>query len=347
MPNRRQVVHNLAMLPRATLAALTAVALLAVPACQRDRAAGRNGRLVIAVIPKSTSHEYWKGVHAGALAAGRELNVEILWQGPAKEDDREEQIKVVDTLASRGVNGILLAPLDDKALRTPVANVARAGTPVVIFDSELDSHDYVSLVETDNYQGGRIAGDHLAQLLDGTGPVLLLRMAEGSASTTQREQGFLDAVAAHPGIRVVSSNQYGGVTVESAFKASENLVTALRASEGGITGVFCPNESTTFGMLRALQNANLAGKLRFVGFDSTDRQLQAMRDGQIDALVVQDPFNMAYMGVKTLVRAIKGSTVDRRITTATALVTRENMDLPALQRQLHPGQSLDDVTRQR
>ncbi len=340
------MVHNLAMLHRSTLAALAALAVLSAPACHQDRTPRREGRLVIAVIPKATSHEFWKGVHAGAIAASRELNVDILWQGPAKEDDREEQIKVVDTLASRGVSGILLAPLDNKALRTPVANAVRAGTPVVIFDSELDSQDYVSIVETDNYQGGRIAGDHLAHLLHDTGPVLLLRMAEGSASTTQRERGFLDAIATHPGVRVVSSNQYGGVTVESAFRASENLLMALRAAEGGIAGVFCPNESTTFGMLRALQNTNLAGKIRFVGFDSTDRQLQAMRDGQIDALVVQDPFNMAYTGVKTLVRAIRGGTVEKRINTGAALVTRENMDLPELQRRLHPGKSLEALTSQ-
>lgn len=329
---------------------VVAAVVVAVPACRRgDAPAGAPGgkRLMIAVIPKATSHEFWKGVHAGALAAGHDLDVDILWQGPAKEDDREEQIKVVDTIRSRGVSGILLAPLDNKALRGPVNNAVRAGMPVVIFDSQLDSRDYLSIVETDNYQGGRLGGDHLARLMGDKGPVLLLRMQEGSASTTQREQGFLDAMAARPGITVVSSNQYGGVTVESAFKTSENLLVALRAPAGGVAGVFCPSESTTFGMLRALQNSNLAGKIRFVGFDAADRQLQAMRDGQIDALVVQDPFRMAYIGVKTLVTAIKGGAVEKKINTSATVVTRENMDLPELQQRLHPGKSLDDVSRQR
>jgi ribose transport system substrate-binding protein len=335
------------MYRRRTAVIVLLAATLALPACRPSGqgSGGAGARMTIAVIPKATSHEFWKGVHAGALAAGKELNVDILWQGPAKEDDREEQIKVVDTIRSRGVSGILLAPLDNKALRAPVSNAVRAGMPVVIFDSDLDSHDYLSIVETDNYEGGRMGANHLARLLGGKGPVLLLRMQEGSASTTLREQGFLDAMAAFPGIKIVSSNQYGGVTVESAFKTSENLLMALRAADGGVTGVFCPNESTTFGMLRALQNTNLAGKIRFVGFDSADRQLQAMRDGQIDALVVQDPFNMAYVGVKTLVRAIKGGTVDKKINTGATVVTRENMDLPDLQRRLHPAKALEEVSR--
>jgi ribose transport system substrate-binding protein len=324
----------LRLLPTAVLAA----ALLTTAACARDRARDDGARRpVIAVVPKGTTHEFWKGVHAGARQAGAELGVDILWQGPLKEDDREEQIKVVDTVRGRGVAGILLAPLDDKALRAPVANAVRAGIPVALFDSDLDSSDYVTLVETNNYHGGRVAGDHLARLLDGQGPVMMLRVHEGSASTTQREQGFLDAVGAYPRLRVVSSNQYAGATMEGAFKASENLLAALRAAEGGVAGVFCPNESTTFGMLRALQSAKLAGRIRFVGFDSSEKQLQAMRDGQLDALVVQDPFNMGYLGVKTLMRAIRGEKVDKRIDTGATLVTRENMDLPELARRLHPG----------
>jgi ribose transport system substrate-binding protein len=329
------------MRSRWILAIVLTAAAAQTAACQRMPAqsgqAGGAKRPLIAVIPKGTSHEYWKGVHAGALRAGTELGVDILWQGPVKEDDREEQIKVVDTIRNRAVSGILLAPMDDKALRGPVTNAVRAGIPVVIFDSDLDSQDYVSLVETDNYQGGRLGGEHLARLLGGKGPVMMLRLHEGSASTTLREQGFLDAMRENPGITVVSSNQYAGATVEGAFRASENLLMALRAAEGGVAGIFCPNESTTFGMLRALQNANLAGKIRFVGFDSAEKQLQAMRDGQIDALVVQDPYNMGYVGVTTLMRAIRGEKVERKINTGATLVTRENMDLAELQRRLHPG----------
>jgi ribose transport system substrate-binding protein len=297
-------------------------------------------RQTIAVIPKGTTHEFWKAVHAGAVKAGKEAGVEVLWQGPIKEDDREEQIKVVDNMRTRGVAGIVLAPLDDKALRTPVADAMRGGIPVVIFDSDLASSDYVSFVATDNYQGGRIAGEHMATLLGGKGRVILLRQHEGSASTTKREQGYLDAIGGHPGITVTSSNQYGGVTTESAYRVSENLLAATRAAEGTVNGIFCPNESTTFGMLRALQNAKLAGRITFIGFDSSEKLVQALGAGEIHALVVQNPVNIGYLGVKTLVSHLRGAKVERRVDTGVTLVTRENMNQPDIKARLHPDLSI-------
>jgi len=317
-----------------------AVLLACGAACGRQASGERAAtgkRLTIAIIPKGTMHEFWKSVHAGAVKASRELDVDLLWQGPLREDDREEQIKVVDMIRARAVSGIALAPLDDKALRMPVADATRAGIPVLIFDSDLDSRDYVSFVATDNYRGGRIAGEHLAGLLDGQGGVMMLRLHEGAASTTAREQGFLDEVATHPGIKVVSANQYAGGSTEGAYRSSENLLTATRAAGGGVSGIFCPNESTTFGMLRALEDAGLAGKIRFVGFDSSDKLARALRDGEIDALVLQNPFNIGYLSVKTLVQYIRGDKVERRIDTGATLVTKANMDQPDIKERLQPN----------
>lgn len=315
--------------------------VLAMSGCQRSASTGeRHGagrRPLIGIIPKGTAQEYWKGVHTGALRAAKELDVDVLWEGPLREDDREEQIKVVDNVVSRGVSGILLAPLDNRALVTPVRNAVRTGIPVVIFDSELDTEEYISLIETDNYKGGRIAGEHLAQLLGEKGPVMMLRLQVGSASTTQREQGFLDAIAAYRDMKVVSSNQYGSTVSDVAYRAAENLLAAQRAAQGAVAGIFTPNETTTFAMLRALQNESLAGKIRFVGFDSSDKVLQGLRSGQVDALVLQNPVAMGYMGVKTVVQHLKGEKVPRRIDTGVTLVTRANLDDPALQERLHPG----------
>ena len=313
----------------------------ALAGCRSQSATGRGpARMMIAVIPKGTSHEFWKSVHAGALKAGREENVDILWQGPIKEDDREEQIKVVDMIRARGVAGIALAPLDDKALRMPVAETVRAGIPVVIFDSDLASDDYVTFVATDNYKGGWIAGEHLAKLLNDRGAVIMLRLHEGSASTTKREQGFLDAIATHPAVKVVSSNQYAGAMTEGAYRASENLLAATRAADGAVDGIFCVNESTTFGMLRALENAKLAGRVRFVGFDTSEKCVQALASGEIDALVVQNPMAMGYQGVKMLVRHLRGERVPRKIDTGVTLVTRENMGEPAISALIHPDLSI-------
>ncbi len=295
-------------------------------------------KYTVAVIPKGTTHEFWKAIHAGANKAGAELNVEVIWKGPLKEDDREAQIKVVEDFITRGVSGIVLAPLDDTALRAPVSNAVASGIPVVIIDSGLKSDDYVSFVATDNYKGGQLAGEHLAKLLGGKGKVLLLRYQEGSASTTEREQGFLDAIKKYPDIQVASSNQFGGATVETAFTASENLLSSFKDPDGSLTvqGIFCPNLSTAFGMLRALQEEGFAGKVKFVGFDSTDKFLEALKKGEMDALVLQNPMLMGYLGVKTMVEHLSGKPVEKRIDTGVYLVTKENMDTPEMKELLSP-----------
>jgi len=317
---------------------LTLLALVSVLVAGTLGCGGQTSRkTTIAVVPKGTTNEFWKSVHAGAIKAGREFGVEILWQGPLREDDREDQIKIIDTLVNRGIDGLVLAPLDEKALRQPVANAVRAGIPVVIVDSRLDSEEPVSLVSTSNLLAGQMAGQHLAKVLGGKGNVIMMRLHEGSASTTAREQGFLDAVAAFPGITVISSNQYAGPSTEGAYRTGENLLASNKAAQGNVQGIFTPNESTTFGMLRVLEDARLTGKIRLVGFDSSDKLVQGLRAGAIDGLVLQNPFGMGYLGVKTLVRAMRGERVETIIDTGVVVVTRENMDTPEIKDRLQPN----------
>jgi ribose transport system substrate-binding protein len=323
------------------LAAL--IVVLASIACKQEKEESAN-KYHIAVIPKGTTHIFWKSIHAGAVKAEQELresglDVEITWKGPLKEDDRESQIRVVEDFITRGVTGIVLAPLDDVALRMPVKDAVNNGIPVVIIDSGLNSEDYTSFVATDNEVGGRKGGERLAEILGGKGKVIMLRYQEGSASTMNREQGFLDVLKEkYPQIEVVSSNQYGGATTESAYMASENLLAPLRTADGGLTidGIFCPNESTAFAMLRALQDSGLAGKVKYVGFDSSDRLVKGLRDGEIHGLVLQDPINMGYLGVKTIIAHLQGRTVDKRIDTGSAVATPENMDDPKMKNLLEP-----------
>lgn len=314
---------------------LTVVVAVGLVSCGKQKAG--SGGTTIAVIPKGTTHEFWKSIHAGAEKAGAELGVEIIWQGPLKESDRDMQIEVVENMISRGVTGIVLAPLDDTALRGPVKNATSAGIPVVIIDSGLESDDHVSFVSTDNKVGGQKGGERLAELLGGKGKVVLLRYQEGSASTMNREEGFLAAMAKYPGIEVVSANQYGGATTESAQKASENLLTPYKKDGGlAIDGIFCPNESTTFGMLRYLQDDGLTGKVKFVGFDSSEKLVEALGKGEIHGLVLQDPMNMGYLGVKTMVEHLKGGSVETRIDTGSNVATPENMNEPGIQALLKP-----------
>ncbi|HKW49728.1 MAG TPA: substrate-binding domain-containing protein [Gemmatimonadaceae bacterium] len=311
-----------------------ALAVVLLQACGRasgdhQRTATGSKTLTIAVIPKGTTHEFWKSIHAGAVHAQQELaasgdSVALVWKGPMREDDREQQVQVVEGFVSEGVQGIVLAPLDNRGLVRPVEEAQHAGVPTVIIDSGLETDSIVSFVATDNLKGGALAADRLGELLGGKGKALMLRYAEGSASTEAREKGFLDELhAKYPGIQLVSADQYAGPTRETAKRASENV---LNRFGGDLQGIFTVNESSTIGMLLALQDINKAGRVHFIGFDSSPILLTAMRAHQLDGLVIQDPMKMGYLGVKTMVDHLRGRSVPRRIDTGVTLVTPANID---------------------
>jgi ribose transport system substrate-binding protein len=307
-----------------------------VAGCKRNAAGESGSKLRIAVVPKGTTHEFWKSVHAGAVKASRELDVEIIWKGPLKEDDLKSQIDLVETFTAQRVSGIVLAPLDSRGLKGAVKNAVRGGVPVVVFDSALDSADQASFVATDNRAAGRLAGEQMVKLLGGKGNVVVLRYQEGSASTQAREAGFLEAVGKASGVKVVSSNQYAGATTESAHKASESLLMAQGAGQGKVDGVFTPNESSTFGMLLALDKANLAGTLKFVGFDASTKLLDGLKAGKIHGLIVQNPFEMGYLSVKTMTAHLKGQPVDKVIDTGSTFVTKANLGDPEIEALIKP-----------
>jgi ribose transport system substrate-binding protein len=321
----------------ALLALLLSPAVLSCTKPGGDAPAAK-AQLKIAVIPKGTTHEFWKSVHAGAVKAAKELDVQMIWKGPLKEDDLKSQIDIVQSMVAQGVSGIVLAPLNDKALVGAVKGAVAAKIPVVIFDSALQGNDFVSFVATDNTGAGARAADYLMKLLGNRGKVLVLRYQEGSASTAAREEGFLGVLrsAKHTDITVVSDNQYGGATTESAFAASENLLAAQKAAEGGVDGIFCPNESTTFGMLLALQKAGLAGRVKLVGFDASEKLVKGLQDGSISALVVQNPFSMGDLAVHAIVDHLKGKPPQARIDTGVRVVQRADLEDPAVKELLHP-----------
>jgi ribose transport system substrate-binding protein len=293
----------------------------------------------IAVIPKGTTHEFWKAIHAGAMKAqaelkGRGVNVEIIWKGPLREDDRDQQIQVVENFTARHVSGIVLAPLDSQALVRPVVNAAKANVPVVIIDSGLKTDKYASFVATDNFKGGVLAGEELGRLLGGKGNVILLRYAIGSASTEEREAGFLEAIKKFPGIKILSSDQHAGATRELAYQASQNLLNRYGRE---VNGIFVPNESITVAMAKALRDIGKAGgKVKLIGFDSGSLSVLDLKNGDVQGLVVQNPVKMSYQGVMTLIDVLEGKTVEKRIDTGVVLVTRENMEQTEIQELLHP-----------
>ena len=326
------------MMRRKILFMIAICAVIGGANCKRT--GSRNPKkLTIAVVPKGTSHEFWKSIHAGSIKAARELSsagkeVEVIWKGPLREDDREQQIQVVEGFTAQNVDGIVLAPLDDRALARPVEEARSAGVPTVIIDSALQSSAIVSFVATDNRKGGTLAADRLGDLLGGKGKVILLRYAEGSASTQEREDGFLQEMKQkYPGVQLISTDQYAGATRDTAKRASENL---LNRFGDEVQGIFCPNESTTAGMLSALQDSGKAGKVMFVGFDTSQMFIDAMRAKQLHGIVVQNPFNMGYLGVRTMFESLQGKTVDKRIDTGVTIITPDNLDSAETQTLLHP-----------
>jgi ribose transport system substrate-binding protein len=307
-------------------------ALLALLAGTAATALAADG-YTIAVIPKGSTHEFWKSIHAGAEKARLELagagiKVNVIWKGPLKEDDREQQVQVVENFIGRRVDGIVLAPLDDRALVAPVETAVSGKIPVVIIDSGLATKAYSSFVATDNREGGRIAARELGKLLGGRGNVIMLRLQVGSNSTEEREAGFAEVMQRDfPAMKLLSIDQHAGATRDTAKRAAENLLSRYGQV---VNGVFSSNESSGAGMLLALRDAGLAGKVKFVAFDSGETLNAGLKSGDIDGLVVQNPFNMGYLGVKTIVAVLRGEKVPARIDTGVGFVTRRNFDDPAL-----------------
>jgi len=295
-------------------------------------------KLRIAVIPKGTTHEFWKSVHAGAKQAADELgDVEIVFQGPANEADIEGQIGKVRAMIVNRVDGIVLAPNHSGSLTKVVKEANAASIPVLIFDSALDEGpEIVSYVATDNENGGALAARKLVEFLEGKGNVILLRYRTGSESTEMREKGFLEEIKTHDGIKVLSDNQYGESTTEQAKAKTADLL--LKFKDEGVDGLFAVCESNCNGALRALEDAGMAGKVKYMAFDPSDQLIEGLEKGSVHGIVLQDPVKMGYLSVKNLVASIRGEQVEKRISTGEHVATRENMETEEFQKLLHPVQ---------
>lgn len=319
-----------------------ACVLCGLTACRpaADSATGQgnaadSGQLRIAVIPKGTSHQFWLSVWAGAEAAAKELgDVEILWKGPETEADTAGQIAVMKNFITSQVDGICLAPNHSQALIDVVAEANAVGVPVVIYDSGLGAGaQYVSYVATDNYRGGQLAGERMADVLKHSGKVILLRYKEGSESTEQREQGFLDALAKESNIEVISSDQYAGTTTQEAMEKATQLLNKYRDQANGIFAVCEPNCN---GVLEALVQTGLSGKVKFIAFDPSDRLIAGLDNGSVSGILLQDPFEMGRQSVLAVVQQIRGEQPEKKINTGEYVATRENENEPPIDRLLRP-----------
>jgi ribose transport system substrate-binding protein len=305
---------------------LACLVVLAVNACNR------NTQLRIAVIPKGQAHIYWQSVHAGAVMAGNEMGVQILWNGPATELDLSKQIAIVDDFINQHVDGIALAPAHGEALVPVVEHAAEMHIPLAIFDSGIKTDKYVSYVSTDNYKGGVMAAQRIGEILPRGGKIAILATMPGGVATMEREAGFKDTIAKNFPRVQVAAFQYGMSDRAKSLAVAEDIFTATP----GITAIFCSNESGSIGAVQGAKSQNLAGKVKIVGFDSSPTLIEDMQAGNIDSLVVQNPFRMGYLVVQSLVDQIHGKTPEKRIDTGATLVTAANLNDPAVKELLNP-----------
>jgi len=300
------------------------VSLLALAACNRDT------RKRIAVIPKGQAHLFWQSVHAGAVAASRENNVDILWNGPPTETDIAPQLQIVDSMITQHVDAIVLAPIDRTAMVSVVDRAVRQNIPVVIFDSPVDSQNIVAQVATDNYAAGAMGAARMGKILNGKGKIGELAVEPGSASTMARELGFEDAIKKDfPGIQI-ADKRYGWSDRAKSLQVAENMLTA----HGDLVAMFASNEASAVGAAQAIKGRN--AKVKLVGFDSSPGLLDDLKAGLIDSLVVQDPFRMGHDAVIAAVEKLKGRTPKKIQNLPPRVVTRENLDDPDVQKQLRP-----------
>jgi ribose transport system substrate-binding protein len=305
------------------IAAFVAMALFLV-ALGIARKGKQTSKLQIAVIPKATTHVYWQSVRAGAEKAGQEAGVKVIWIGPKRESDREEQIQIIEDFIAKKVSGVVLTPLDSKALVPAVERLFRKRIPCVVIDSGVDTDKYVSFIATDNYQGGVIAARRMGDILNRRGKIVVVKYTPGSASTTKRENGFIDTIRTeYPQIRIVDS-RYAGDTVETALEITEDLLTR----NPDIDGLYAPCSPPTIGAMRALESHELAGKVKVVGFDVEKPMLDGLKTGIIDSFVVQNPYKMGYEGVKTLLEELDGKEVPKLVHTEVTLITADNVNSP-------------------
>jgi ribose transport system substrate-binding protein len=292
----------------------------------------RGGVKRIAVVPKANSHVFWVSVHAGAAAAGQKFGVEVLWNGPAQETEYDRQIQIVDSMIAQRVDGLAVAAADRKALNRSLARAAELGIPVTVFDSGVDSSNYMTFVATNNYEAGQMGARELARLLGGKGTVAMVMNAPGSASTMDRERAFEDVIRAEfPKIQIVA-RQFSMSDRSKGRAAAENILTA----HTGLDGIFASSEPSSAGVALALKSRGLSGKVKFVAFDASDDLIEALKGATIDAIVVQDPFKMGFEAVKTLVDKLHGVTPPKQMDLPARVIHKSDLDQPDVHELLYP-----------
>lgn len=287
---------------------------------------------IIGVVPKGANHIFWQTVHAGAVKAARESGYQVEWNAPTTEIDSHRQIEILDAMINRHLSGISVAPVDKEALVGVVERAMKNGVPVAIFDSGIDTEQRVTYVATDNKEGGRMAARRLCEIIGGKGTVGVVGFMAGSASTMEREDGFVEEMKAHCAGAQVLPVQFGMADRAKSMAVAENMMTA----HPDLAGLFADNESSSSGAVQALKSRGRPGAVKLVAFDASDQLLEDLKSGYIDALVVQDPFRMGYESTHALALKLSGQTPPARMDLKPALILASDLTRPEVNLLLHP-----------
>jgi ribose transport system substrate-binding protein len=284
-------------------------------------------RTRILVSPKGLVHSFWVTVKAGADSAGKEFNAEIIWKGPNQETDIAAQIAIVEDYVNKGIDAIVIAACDAQGLIPVLKNAHTKNIPIITIDSGIDSDFARSVIATDNTVAAQKAAHELVKIINEEGKVACIPFIPGAATSIWREQGFVEEIKKYPKIKLLPI-RYSQSDVAIGMAVVEDILTA----HPDLKGIFAANEAGTIGTIQALKTKNKIGKVKVIGFDAAPNEIKSLKAGEIDGLIVQDPFKMGYEGVKAAIKSMQNETIPKRIDTGVYVVTKENLSQPEIKR---------------
>lgn len=310
------------MIPRRSLLALP----IAAASCGRAR------RKQIGVVAKATSHLFFRAIHAGVEKAAKEFALDYQWNGPNDETEHARQIQIVDAMVAQRLDAIAISATDERALAAPVERAIRAGIPVTVFDSSVNVEGYVTFVATDNHGAGCVAARRLAALLSNRGKVAMVMQKPGGTSTGLRERGFEETLAKESPNLSIAARQYGMADPAKSRAAAENILTA----HPDLAGIFASSEAASIGAIQAIRSRGLSGKVRLITFDSSELHVEALGDGTVDRMLVQEPFRIGYEAVKSLADFLAGRQPVRRMDLPAREIVKADLSDPEVRAVLFP-----------
>ncbi len=321
-----------------SLIAVICIILNVLCSCGKDTGDIRSDRAktYVAVITKSTTSQYWKTTFAGANAAGAEYNLEVTFDGPENEEDYETQNSMIREAVKNGANAIVFSAVDYNANAAAINEAVEAGVKVVVIDSDVNSDLVSCRISTDNYKAGRMVGEAVLNGDEQDFKVGIVNFDKNSENGQQREKGFRDAVEGNSRVSIVSS-----VNVNSTTEEAKSATEKMLSENPDINIIVTFNEWTSLGVGYAVQDMDMASEVRVVAFDSNVVSVGMLETGEVDALIVQNPYAMGYLGVEYACMLINGEKIkESDIDTTTTLITRENMYEPDNQKVLFPFEQI-------